>query len=403
MAMKTQQLPRLDYNTPSRAVAQILEWLEERIDLEHVAAVEERHIKALRWETVDRPPITLSAPVSEPLALYPYSQAFRDPAKMLMNELIGAYAALGPSPSIVNSVLIQDDLPFGIRAFYGVGLFASYFGARSEVVEDNFPWVRPIGLTALKRLLARGVPELESDLSDRALKTMAYYREMLAPYPKCRQAIRITQPDLQGPFETAVQLWGSDIFTGFYDCPDFLRELLDLLAETWALASREFAAASTETLREGFIYLHSSIVKGKSLIKDDSTIMLSPRTYSEFIRPVNEKVTRELGSVGIHWCGNGDQWRTEVTDTRDLACVDWGNPEMLDLPSWAKVLRKRRLPVANMEWKVSDFSQAKATELFPTGASFTVMVDRFEEASHWLRDSGEPVNDGERQRMSAAR
>jgi len=380
MEMKTRQLPRFDYDTPSTAVTQILEWIEERIDLEHVAAMEERHIKALQWEPVDRPPITFSAPVSEPLALYPYSRAFHDPAMMLVNELIGPYAALGPSPSIVNSVLIQDDFPLQIRAFYGLGLFASYFGARSEVVGDSFPWVRPIGPEALKRHVARGVPELEGELSHRALDMMAYCKEMLAPYPKCRQAIRITQPDLQGPFENAVHLWGSDIFTAFYDCPDFLRELLDLLAETWVLACKKFAAASTETVREDFIYLHFTIVKGNGLVKDDSAILLSPRTYSEFIRPLNEKVIDALGPVGVHWCGNGDQWRSEVADIKGLACLDWGNPDMIDLPAWARLLRERRLPVANMEWKASGFSQAMPTGLFPTGASFTVMADSFEQA-----------------------
>jgi len=361
-------------------LTQLLEWIEERIDLDHVAAVEERHIKALQWEPVDRPPVTFSAPVSEPFVVYPYAQAFHDSAKMMVNELIGPYAAMGPSPSIVNSVLIKDDYPLQIRAFYGVGLFVSFFGAKSEIIGDNFPWTQPIGLETLKRHVARGVPELKSELSQRALDTMAYYKEVLAPYPKCRQAIHITQPDLQGPFENAVHLWGSDIFTAFYDCPDFLRELLDLLAETWVLACRKFAAESTETAREDFIYLHFTIVKGKGLLKDDSTVMLSPQIYSEFIRPLNEKVFHALGTGGIHWCGNGDQWRSKLMDTKGLACIDWGNPDMIDLPAWATILRERRLPVARMEWKSNVFSEIVPAQLFPTGASFVVMVDDFEQA-----------------------
>ena len=39
----------------------------------------------------------------------------------------------------------DDDYPLQIRAFYGVGLMASLFGARSEIVEDQFPWVHQIG------------------------------------------------------------------------------------------------------------------------------------------------------------------------------------------------------------------------------------------------------------------
>ena len=378
--MRSKQLPTFDYDTPSAALTQILEWLEERIDLDHVAALEERHIKALQWEPVDRPPVTFSAPVSEPFAVYPYSEAFRDPTKMLVNELIGPYAAVGPSPSIVNSVLIKDDFPLQIRAFYGVGLFVSLFGAKSEVVGDNFPWTRPIGLEALKRHVARGVPDLKSELFQRVSDTMAYYKEVLAPYTRCRQAIHITQPDLQGPFGNAAHLWGSDIFTAFYDCPEFLRELLDLLAETWVLACRKFAAESTETAREDYIYLHFGIFKGKGLLKDDSTVMLSPKTYAEFIRPINEKVFHTLGTGGIHWCGNGGQWQSEVVDTKGLACIDWGNPDMLDLPAWAGMLRARRLPVARMEWTSKDFAEVAPTKLFPTGASFTVMVDDFEQA-----------------------
>ena len=133
------------YDTPAVALTQLLEWVEEHIDLRHVAAVEERHIRALQWQPLDCPSITYSAPVAPPFAAYPYRRAFGDPTCMLVNELVGPYAAVGPSPSIVNSVHIRDDYPLQIRAFYGVGLMASLFGARSEMVEDQFPWVRPIG------------------------------------------------------------------------------------------------------------------------------------------------------------------------------------------------------------------------------------------------------------------
>lgn len=369
-----------DFDEPSVALTQILEWLEEQIDLAHLAAVEDWHIKTLQWEPVDRPPVILSAPVQEPFALYPYNEAFHDLTKMLVNDLVGPYAVLGPSPSIVNSVLIKDDFPLQIRANYGVGLIASLFGAEIEVRGDNFPWVRPMGPEALKRLVARGVPDLKGGLFQQALDTMAYYKEALAPYRKCRQAIHITQPDLQGPFDIAAHLWGGEIFTAFYDHPDFLRELLDLLAETYILACREFAVESTETIREDFIYLHFTICKGKCLLKDDSSVMLSPKIYAEFIRPANQKVLQALGEGGIHWCGSGDHWRSELLDTRGLVAIDWGDPNMIDLPAWAAVLRERKLPVVNMNWDAEAFFASDPACLFPTGASFTVAVDSLEKA-----------------------
>jgi hypothetical protein len=305
---------------------------------------------------------------------------------MLVNELVGPGVAWGPSSlSIVNSVRIKDDFPPQVRANYGVGLIPSLFGAEVRVLEGNMPWTRPVGPEALKRRIERGVPETSGGLFRRALDTMAFYKEALSPYPRCRQVIRITQPDLQGPFDIAAQMWGGDIFTGFYDCPAFLRELLDLIAETYILVCRELAAASTETLRDGFIYLHFGIIRGTCLLKDDTAVMLSPGLYSEFIRPVNEKVLVALGTGGIHWCGSGDHWRGQLVETEGLTSLDWGNPEMQDLHIWAAVLAERRLPVSRMGWDVGLFSDLAPDRLFPTGAYFTVRADTLEQAQDLIR------------------
>jgi hypothetical protein len=376
----------LDYGSPLAALGQILEWIEEQIDPTHLAAVEERHVKALEWQEVDRPPIALSAPVPEPFAVYPYHEAFHDPAKMLVNELVGPGLAWSPSSlSIVNSVRIQDDFPLQIRANYGVGLVASMFGAEVRVLEGSMPWTKPIGPEALKLWVKRGVPEASGGLFQRALDTMAFYKEALSPYPMCQRAIHLTQPDLQGPFDIAAQLWGGDIFTAFYDCPAFLREVLDAIAETYILVWREFAAASTEAFRDGFIYLHFGIIRGACLLKDDTSVMLSPSLYSEFVRPANEKVLAALGTGGMHWCGSGDHWRSQLLETEGLTSLDWGNPEMQDLCAWAAVLAERRLPVSRMGWGLKDFSEIVPGRLFPTGAYFTVRTDSLEQAQDLMR------------------
>ncbi len=365
----------LDYAHPAAAVQQVLAWIEERLDLQHVAAVERRHLQALDWQTVDRPPVTISAPAPEPFRIYPYSEAFSDPTKMLVNELVGPGMVWGSgSPSIVNSVLLRDDFPLQIRANYGIGIMASLFGAQIHLAEDNMPWVEPVGGHRLARALAGGVPDLDRGLLPRALETMAYYREALAPYPKCSQAIRITQPDLQGPFDIAAQLWGTEIFTAFHDCPRLLGDLLALIGETYVRACRVVTSASTAHAGENSIYLHFTICRGNCLVKDDSSVMLSPRTYATFIRPANALVLEGLGGGGVHWCGSGQHWQAEVLSTPGLFCVDWGNPELHDLSAWASSLRGRRLPVAQMQWDAARFLELRPDRQFDTGAAFTVSV-----------------------------
>jgi hypothetical protein len=365
----------IDYSEPAAAAKAILEWIEERLDLDHAAAVEERHVRALAWQPLDRPPVTVSAPAPEPFRIYPYAEAFADPEKMLVNELVGPGMVWGAgSPSIVNSVLLRDDFPLQIRANYGIGILASLFGAEIHVVEDNMPWVQPVGEARLEQALAHGAPNRDRGLLPRAIETMAYYREALAPYPKCRRALRITQTDLQGPFDIAAQLWGGEIFTAFQDRPELLRDLLELIGQTYVEVCREIAAASTAGVGGDCIALHFTVCRGNCLLKDDSSIMLSPRTYAAFIRPANERVLEALGGGGIHWCGSGQHWRPEFVDTGGLRCIDWGNPEVLDLPAWEALLRQRRLPVAQMQWEAARFLERRPDRLFPTGAAFTVSV-----------------------------
>lgn len=365
----------IDYREPRAAARQILEWIEQRIDREHVARVEQRHRKALRWEPLERAPLILSAPAQPPFAAYPYYEAFADPFKLLVNELVGPGLAWSDrSPSIVNSVLSKDDLPLQIRANYGVGLIASLFGAHIEVPENNMPWVQPYGRSRLASMIARGVPPLDAGLAARALDTMAIFREALAPYPRCREAIRVTQPDLQGPFDIASQLWGGEILTSFYDDPQFLRAALKVIGETYVALCRTFDAASNARLDDEFFYLHFSIFRGRCLLKDDSATMLSRRIYAEFIAPANAQVLTRLGGGGIHWCGSGDAWREELLSTLGLLAVDWGNPDMQDLTAWAEALRTRRLPVGRMSWQKDAFIEHAASRLFPSGATHVVSV-----------------------------
>jgi len=344
----------INFSSPPDALTQILEWLEENIDLQHIASVEERHVNALKWQIVDHPPVTYLGSVPPPLNVYPYEEVFTDHIKMLVNELIGPYAALGSTPSVVNSVINKDDFPLQIRAFYGLGLMASLFGAESVVTTDNFPWVRPLGKNKTQQLVNKGIPDLITGLTPQVLDTMQFYQEA---------------------FDIAAQLWGSDIFTAFFDCPDFLEELLALIAETYIQACRLFAEVSTETIEEGFIALHYTICSGHCLIKDDSSVMLSPQTYTRFIRPVNEKILSTLGGGGIHFCGSGNQWRNEFVETRGLLGVDFGQLYLNDLPAWAELLHTRKIPIVNSDWTYVEFNNSKPERLFPTGASFSVSID----------------------------
>ena len=73
--------------------------------------------------------------------------------------------------------------------------------------------------------------DLSGEVVDRSVKMLCFYAEQLAKYPQCHRAIQISMPDLQGPFDTAEQLWGSDIFIGLIDQPKLVTALMEKVSE----------------------------------------------------------------------------------------------------------------------------------------------------------------------------
>ena len=58
------------------------------------------------------------------------------------------------------------------------------------------------------------------------------FEEYLRPYPKCRKAIHLTQPDMQGPFDSVDLMSGGDVFYDLYDEPEMIHEALNVVSDT---------------------------------------------------------------------------------------------------------------------------------------------------------------------------
>ena len=94
---------------------------------------------------------------------------------------------------------------------------------------------------------------------------------------------QLTLPDLQGPFDITELLWGPDAFMAFYSEPDLLVALLEKITATILVAYRRFNEEVKENIGPGFQYQHGTAVRGKVLLRSDTTIMISPEHH--FIGP----------------------------------------------------------------------------------------------------------------------
>ena len=319
----------------------LLEYMEKHIDLEHAREVERAHARALAYEEVPYLPLSVSYPPDGTFSPFSYLEGYHDQERMLYNQLVWNASFT----SVYNSVRIRDHFPLHIRADYGVGVIASIIGARIVVLGDSMPWVEPLGgVEEIEKVVAKGIPELDRNLGARVIETQQYYREQLSQYPKCHEAIKISQPDLQGPVDIAHLLIGSDIFLWPYDQPDLLHELLELVTETYIAFRRRIEDEVWDQAGEGAVYVHGAICSGKVIVKDDTgAVNLSPKMYAEFCKPYNDRILEEFGGGCIHYCGKSNN--AELMHSPWLRGIDHGNPEMQDLVSLYTFWSERKVPI----------------------------------------------------------
>ncbi len=354
-------------------VNRYLEFLEENLDLIHLKKVKERIIKTYNYEIPDRVTVRIYYNCND-FSYFPYEETFNDMEKMMINELI----------PICESVRVRDDFLPSIRANYGVGILPSLFEAKVKIVNGNMPWVEPYGsVWKIKKLIDKGVPEFKKGLGGRIIETHKYYNEILANFPKCKEAIRIYHPDLQGPFDVAHLLWGPDIYYAVYDEPELLHELLDLITETYIGFLQEIKKDINDE-EEGYVYHWGTLYKGRVVLRNDSAVNLSKEMYEEFVKPYDEKILNAFGGGSMHYCGRADQWIFSMLETRGLQALNFGQPPNLvfGLEFLSKVYykaREKHIPIVNYNLDNKKIIEIPQSD-FITGVTYSTYVEDINEA-----------------------
>ena len=270
-----------------------LKRVADAIDERQVARAERRQAAVWNYDPVDQTPVIVQDVTSPDWPTFPYQEIYRDPEKMLGNQL----------HHIWNSALLDDDKLFAVRAHYGTGTMASIMGAEVIVNTDAPPWTTPQRtLEAIRRIIDRGLPDLETGLGKRVLDTEALFVEALARYEPVRRNVHMFLCDSQGPFDTAHLLWGSEIYYSMMDEPQLVHDLLDLITEATIAFTWRQKGLVGEARDWGYHFFYR--MKGGIRIVDDVAMNLSPEMYAEFVLPYFERLTAEFGGGYIHYCGH---------------------------------------------------------------------------------------------------
>jgi len=360
----------------------LLALVEDRIDLDHCRDVHERYLRTLFYEDTDLPPLVILAAFDgefkfpapfDTFRTYGYKEAFYNPAAMLQNEILTC---------VVPGVLLADDSPLPIRNNHGALQVAGVLGASWRIIEDQYPWVEHFdSLDPIREIAdATGMPGDDAGELPRSFETLTFYNEKLRDYPGAYEAIHITLPDLQGPMDTAEQIWGSGIYLAFYDEPDLLQKLLSRVVDVTLHVASRFNEHTRERLDPRAISHHGYILPGRILVKDDSSIVLSPDTYAESVLPHHARLLREIGKGSIHFCGDGSHLIEKMVEVPDLLGVDPSQSHLFDVHAAYRTCRERKVALTGLLPPRDDLTSGKAREDFPSGCVFLYETNDFDDA-----------------------
>ena len=221
-------------------------------------------------------------------------------------------------------------------------------------------------------MLDSGIPEMRSGIMGRALETVAYFREKLSPYPKLSRVVGSWLLDIQGPFDNASIIWGSEIFIAIYDEPEKVMRLLELLRDTIASVVREHRRVDGCPVDEqdgAWNYL------GGLCIRDDSAINLSREQFLTFSKPYDGPLLSEYGGW-IHFCGRAHQWWECLLDILGLKAINPYQGEFYDVIDMYSKCEAAGIPIVQWTQPLG----APARERIRTGFSRTLTVGSFEDA-----------------------
>jgi len=221
-----------------------------------------------------------------------------------------------------------------VRSNYGTGIMATLFGCELFIMDDELetlPTAVSLGSAEkVKPLLDTGVPDIRSRLGGRVFEAAERFCEVMRKYPKIGRWVAHYHPDLQGPIDVAEVVWGSGIFYAFYDDTQLLRDFLELVTQTY----EKFMRAWLDLVPHSLDYsAHWGMMqKGIAMLRNDSLMNLSPETYVEFIRPLDQRLFDAFGGAGgQHFCGRGDHFIEQMSEMKGLSVIAMSQPHLNDM------------------------------------------------------------------------
>jgi uroporphyrinogen-III decarboxylase len=214
---------------------------------------------------------------------------------------------------------IDDDFVPYLMPWLGTGVTASAFGCQVDFPPRQDPAVNPryYPVRTAQDAKRLELPDPEKDgLMPRVLEFIRYM--------KSHSFLPVGITDFQGPLTTANQLMGYDrLIYLMADEPVIVHELMDKITACliqWVKRQKQLIGEPlNECISDQQVYLgrHAGI-----WFSDDDAVLMSPKSYGEFVVPYNSRILRAFGGGCVHYCGNATHQAENFLKTEGLLAIN---------------------------------------------------------------------------------
>jgi hypothetical protein len=303
-----------------------LDDLESRIDAKQEDLLIEHWHKFIHNETdkdvfIPRREYTAPETIEFPKILG--NKAMKDINLMVLRELKGCSDLLTNN---VGSLL-------NVRANYSVGIFPSIFGAEIFYSDDSLnlmPITRQMTPEQIDEIIDNGIPDLNSGLMPNVFEFGHYFTELVCDYPKIKKYIHHYHPDFQGPLDVVELLWGTNLFTDALLQPDKVKQLLELVTETYIILLKKWYKEFPPYYDDMSVHW-GLMMPGHVMIRDDSATNFSPDLVKELVLPYNQRILNEFNGGSIHFCGTGNHFIEDLSKLDKMWGIQMSQPDYNDM------------------------------------------------------------------------
>jgi hypothetical protein len=213
--------------------------------------------------------------------------------------------------------IAEDDY---IPAFFTgcrMGAMPSLFGAKEAVRGNDYSCVRLLTDEASVRAL----PEpriLPGSPANAWLDAQRYYLE------ETEGAIPVHVNDMQGPLDVAGQLWGyENVLAEPYEDEELYEFLLGRVTDGFLLLWNEQKRLLGDAFLPTHLYAWDWVPPDNgATLSADSLVMLSPDFFRRWYKPALERVSRGLGGLTVHSCGDFSGVAEALSQTHGLRGIN---------------------------------------------------------------------------------